>query len=56
MERRMRNIEVSVIIARGLAQWISYPTFSIGSGTSHSGFPRFNPVELERGAVGLNRG
>ena len=33
------------------------PTCSFGSGTSHSGFTRFNPVELRRGAVEtLNRG
>ena len=33
------------------------PTCSFGSGTSHSGFTRFNPVELGRGAVEpLNRG
>ena len=33
------------------------PTCSFGSGTSHSGFTRFNPVELGRGAVKLlNRG
>ena len=33
------------------------PTCSFGSGTSHSGFTRFNPVELGRGAVDpLNRG
>ena len=32
-------------------------TCSFGSGTSHSGFTRFNPVELGRGAVEpLNRG
>ena len=35
----------------------SFPTCSFGSGTSHSGFTRFNPVELRRGAVEpLNRG
>ena len=34
-----------------------FPTCSFGSGTSHSGFTRFNPVELGRGAVELlNRG
>ena len=33
------------------------PACSFESGTSHSGFPRFNPVELGRGAVEpLNRG
>ena len=33
------------------------PTCSFGSGTSHSGFTWFNPVELGRGAVEpLNRG
>ena len=33
------------------------PTCSFGSGTSHSGFTRFNPVELGRGPVEpLNRG
>ena len=32
-------------------------TCSFGSGTSHSAFTRFNPVELRRGAVEpLNRG
>ena len=37
-------------------QW-KFPTCSFGSGTSHSGFSRFNPVELGRGAVEpLNRG
>ena len=40
----------------GLRLW-SVPTCSFGSGTSHSGFTRFNPVELGRGAVEpLNRG
>ena len=35
----------------------SSPTCSFGSGTSHSGFTRFNPVEFGRGAVEpLNRG
>ena len=33
------------------------PTCSFGSGTSHSGFTGFNPLELSRGAVEpLNRG
>ena len=36
---------------------LAFPTCSFGSGTSHSGFTRFNPVELGRGTVEpLNRG
>ena len=33
MEQRMRNIEVSVIIARGLAQWISSALIETKNGT-----------------------
>ena len=41
----------------GVGAGLSLPTCSFESGTSHSGFPRFNPVDLGRGAVEpLNRG
>ena len=45
-------------VRRAAAQMIHRnPTCSFGSGTSHSGFTRSNPVELGRGAVEpLNRG
>ena len=51
------GVEVPAVGAVGEAVRGSHPTCSFGSGTSHSGFTRFNPVELGRGAVEpLNRG
>ena len=35
MERRMRNIKVSVIIARGLAQWMSQALIETKIGQIH---------------------
>ena len=35
MERRMKNIEVSVIIARGLAQWMSEALIETKIGQIH---------------------
>ena len=55
-EKGQGTLDVASQVA-ALRLQLHYPTCSFGSGTSHSGFTRFNPVELGSGAVeALDRG
>ena len=46
MERRVRNIKVSVIVARGLAQWRSQALIETKIGQIHQLHSMYIPVQL----------